>query len=136
MGKNLEITSDLMMMGGISKDSLGDSPLKSAKHDRSRYRIAHAHPVTAATGDVIFKHRQGDEAREPEQHGQGVEAEDDELVGIALEESGREGEVWQNQQGPDGDEDQESDFGRNVVIEGIIVVNIGRCAGLGEKVIC
>ena len=104
------------------------SPFKSAKHDGGRDRFTNANPVATAIQDtIILIHRQGDEAREPEQHGQGIQREDGKLVGKALKETGREGEVWQHQQGPDRHKDQEADFGRDIAAECIVIEPIGRC---------
>ncbi len=41
----------------------------------------------------MMKHGQRDEPRKPEQHGQGVEPQDGELMGEAREVVGREGEI-------------------------------------------
>ena len=89
--------------------------------------------ATAAKNMIILVNGQGDKAGEPEQHGQGIQGEDGELVGEAFKEAGGECEIWENQQGPNGDEDQKSDLGRDIVINYIVVILVGRYAVL-EKI--
>lgn len=48
---------------------------------------------------------ESDEAGEPEEHGQGVESEHGYRVGKGGEETGREGEVDEDEEGPDSGED-------------------------------
>ena len=59
-----------------------------------------------------------DEAGEPEEHGQRVETEHGHGVSEGGEESGRQGEVDEDQEGPDGDEDHEAVLGG---------ADVGRC---------
>lgn len=77
---------------------------------------------------IILEDGQGDKAGEPEQHGQGIQGEDGKLVGKAFKEARGEGEIRKNQQGPHGDKDHESDLGRDIVIERMVVVPVGRYA--------
>ena len=83
-------------------------------HDAADVIVAQMSPVTAIDGD-------GDEAGKPEQHGDGVDGQQDELVGIALEEGRGQGEVGQDEQGPDGGEEQEVDLRGRVVAEEVVV---------------
>ena len=85
-----------------------DSPLKRAEN-RGRLRRPAQPPLTARHGAHEDGH--GDEAREPEQHGDGVEGQHGELVGEAGEVAGHEGEVGGHEEGPDGGEDEEVDGG-------------------------
>lgn len=68
---------------------------------------------------------EGDEAGEPEEHGQSVEAEHGDGVGEVGEEAGGEGEVDEDDEGPDGGEDHEAVFGGDEDVG-------GDCAGRGE----
>lgn len=58
----------------------------------------------------------GDEAREPEEHGQGVETEHGHGVGEGGEEARRQGQVDEDQECPDGDEDHEAVLGGGVAV--------------------
>ena len=53
---------------------------------------------------------EGDEAGEPEEHGEGVEAEHGDGVGEGGEEARGEGKVDEDEEGPDGGEDHEAVF--------------------------
>ena len=59
----------------------------------------------------MVEHRQRDEAREPEQHGERVEGEDGEDVGDRGEKAWGEAEVDEDEHGPGGDKDHEVDLG-------------------------
>lgn len=59
---------------------------------------------------------EGDEAREPEEHGQGVQSEHGYRVGEGGEEAGGEDEVDEDEEGPDGGEDEEAILGRRKAI--------------------
>lgn len=107
-----------------------DSPFKSAKHDRRRHLaaiITHKRtplkliPVNVAENDimdVMIVDGERDEAREPEEHGEGVETEDHERVRDGGEEFGGEGEEDDDEEGPDGDEDHEGVLGGDEAIGG------------------
>lgn len=75
---------------------------------------------------IIPPDGQGNEPREPKYHGDGVQGQNGKLVGEALEESRGQSEIWQHQHGPDGDEDEEADFGRSIR-EWNVVEFVGRC---------
>ena len=60
---------------------------------------------------AVVPDAEGDEAGEPEEHGQGVEAEHGDGVGEGGEEARGEGEVDEDDEGPDGGEDHEAVFG-------------------------
>lgn len=77
-------------------------PLKSSKHGGGLGARAHAAEAHA----VVQPHGQRDEAGEPEQHGQGLDAEDGELVRGGGEAGGGDDQVHEREDGPDGDEDQ------------------------------
>ena len=70
---------------------------------------------------IVLEYRQGDPAREPEDHGHGIEGQDGEFVRCRGEEARGEGEVEQGQEGPDGDEDEEVDAGGGGIVEGLVV---------------
>ena len=53
---------------------------------------------------------EGDEAGEPEEHGQGVEGEHGDGVGKGGEEARRQGQVDEDEEGPDRGEDHEAVF--------------------------
>ena len=103
-----------------------DSPLKRAKY-RRRLNLPTIIPREIAPFvDPIINHvcavqavmedGEGDEAGEPEEHGEGVESEHGEWVGKGGEEAGGEGEVDEDEEGPDGDEEEEGVLGGGVVV--------------------
>ena len=98
-----------------------DSPLKGAKDD-GRLDLPAVTPderaglvVVEAIADVdalglLVEDGEGDEAGEPEEHGQGVEGEHGDGVGKGGEEARRQGQVDEDQEGPDRGEDHEAVF--------------------------
>ena len=64
-----------------------------------------------------MEHGQRNEPREPEQHRQGIEAQDDPFVGEAWEPTRSEEEKRSEEKGPDGAEEEEVDLGRGVSVE-------------------
>ena len=98
-----------------------NSPLESPENDRCRHELADAAPAQL---QVVLEYRQRDPAREPEDHGHGIEGQDGEFVRGGGEEARGEGEVEQGQEGPDGDEDEEVDAGGGGVVAGIVVVPV------------
>lgn len=59
----------------------------------------------------MMPHGEGDESGEPEEHSQGVESEHGDRVGDGGEEARGEGEIDEDEEGPDGGEDHEAVFG-------------------------
>lgn len=110
-----------------------DLPFKCAKDHGRGDRFTNANATTVA-GEIVPIGGQGDEAGEPEQHGQGVEGKNGKFVGKALEHGGCQSEIGQHQEGPDGDEDHEADFRRHVAVEGVIIEPVGRCCVTGRNV--
>ena len=106
-----------------AKKKKSNSPLKSAKHGRGLRR-----PANPALADQqgADEDGDGDEAREPEEHGDGIEGQHGELVGEAGEVAGHEGEVGRHEEGPDGGEDEEVDGGGGGV-DGEVVVVVRHC---------
>ena len=99
-----------------------NSPLKSPKHDRRlnlatvpsniRARLEILIPITNI--DILgamMPHGERDESGEPEEHSQGVQTEHGDRVGDGGEEARGEGEIDEDEEGPDGGEDHEAVFG-------------------------
>lgn len=91
---------------------MAHSPLKGGEGSRSLGDVAHVPEADA----VAEQGGQGDEAGEPEQHGQRLGGEDGELVRGGGDAPGREDEVEQREEGPDGGEDEEVDLGGRVAV--------------------
>lgn len=60
---------------------------------------------------------QGNEAREPEEHGESIEAQDDEAVRESLGEPGRQDLPGDYDDAPDGDEKQEAEGRWHAVVD-------------------
>lgn len=73
----------------------------------------------AEANPVAEKHRQRDESREPEQHCQGLCAQDAELVGEGREAPWREEEVEEREERKDGGEEEEVDLRGRVGVVGV-----------------
>ena len=67
---------------------------------------------------VPIKHGQCNEARKPEQHGQGVETQHGDRYCERREEFGREAKIENDKTSPDGDEDEERVLGWGAAIAG------------------
>lgn len=89
-----------------------NSPLKRGKGGGRLGRVAHIPKADAVTQEG----GQGDEAGEPEEHGESLGGEDAELVGGGGEAPGSEDEVEQGEQGPDGGKDEEVDLRGRVAV--------------------
>jgi hypothetical protein len=103
------------------------APLERGKDDGSLCDIADLAKADAVTQ----KDCEGDEAGEPEEHGQGLGSQNAKLVaGSAVGESpGHDDEVGEGEDGPDGAEDEEVDLrGRHVVP--VAVPPAGDCCGI------
>jgi hypothetical protein len=70
---------------------------------------------------VVQAGRQGDEAREPEDHGDGLDGQHGEVVVGGGQHHRGEDEVGQRQPGPDGAEDEERDRGGRSIEEEVVV---------------
>lgn len=71
----------------------------------------------------------GDPGCEPEDHGDGFDADDGELVGCGWEARGREDEVGDGEERPDGAEEHEVDgVGRPAVNGAVTAIYIDYCA--------
>ena len=72
-----------------------------------------------------MEYGQCNKSGEPEQHGQGIEAQNGEFVGEAWEVDGREGQIRDcDDHGPDRGEDEEGDAIGGVVGGGVAIVPI------------
>jgi len=97
-------------------------PLKRGKHNGGNHDIAHI-PITQY--QIMVENGQRDEAGKPEQHGQGVNTQDGELVCQAREVERGEGEVGDgDEQGPNGGEDEEADAVGGIVDAGAAIVPV------------
>lgn len=86
-------------------------PFKSTKHNGRDQIVADAPEAAVQFG---MKHSQRDEAREPEEHSQGIENEDDEQRCGARELERSERQVKGDDESPYGAKDEEADFRRRV----------------------
>ena len=81
---------------------------------------------------------EGDEGREPEDHGEGVEGEHGHGVGEGGEEARGQGEVDEDEEGPDGGEEHEAVGGGRVAdgcdCEGVCVLAALWFGGIGYGV--
>ena len=86
-----------------------DSPFKRAKHNRTSCSATHG---ALAKIEVRKEGGAGQEARKPEDHGEGFGGEDGVFVGGGGEEARAQGEVGDGERrGPDTGEDEEVDGG-------------------------
>lgn len=107
-----------------------NSPFESSENTSGARGTARVAPTGQQSAE---EDGEGDEAGEPEEHGEGLDGQDGELVGRAGEEPGREGEVDEGEEGPERGEDEE------VVLRGgvqawkvVIVVPVRDCGETNE----
>lgn len=82
--------------------------------------------MTGAEQQLANPDGEGDEAGEPEEHGQRLDGEDGEFVRRLNHEHWREGQVEQGQDGPERGEDEEIDLRRRRYI-GVVVIPMCDC---------
>jgi hypothetical protein len=74
----------------IGLKAKNNSPFESSEDTCGARRTARVSPTRQQSAE---EDGEGDEAGEPEEHGEGLDGQDGELVGRSGEEPGREGEV-------------------------------------------
>ena len=107
--------------------STGNVPAEEGKRDAGLQGAVRGRQVRAGQG--AGGHGQGDGAGEPEEHGDGVDAEDDELVAELLAEARHQQLVGDDEEGPDGAEEDEAevrgDEAAIVVAQAVVVGLVG-----------
>ena len=100
-----------------------DVPLKRAENNGRNHAVAHV-PITE--NQISAEHGQRDEASEPKQHGQRIQAQDGEFVSETRKVPGGQGEVRDgDDHGPDRGEDEEADGIRGAVDACVAIVPVG-----------
>jgi hypothetical protein len=111
------------------KENPCNLPFEGGKHIPRRGGVARAR-VPAAPPDIAQAGSEGDEAGEPEDHGDGLDGDDGEAVGGDGQDDGGDEEVGQGEEGPNGGEDEEGDLGGDSVEDEEIVPGI--CGWRGQ----
>lgn len=117
-------THECSARGSFKETESSNIPLERCKHNCRLRRGAHIVQFATAVDEqrVTHVHKiavedcKRDEAREPEQHCKSVEAKNHKSGDKALEESGSEDEVEEDDEGPGSCKDHKVDLGRGVGI--------------------
>lgn len=110
----------------VQEEEKAHVPFKSTKYDSSFCNSTIVSQRTASSkvfkvghaNDIMIQDSQRDKSGEPKDHCHSIEGEDDVNVSVAREESRDNGQVDEDQHGPNGIENHEVDLGRRVHIVG------------------